>query len=517
MDDWHSTLARGETLRAKRGSLRGAFRTRLRARLRVASAWEGGRVERGDAADHTVGPRYFNLEPDGFAVFGGLNLSVEYVDPAIRTLLPELDGDIARSSNESCRRVSEVAVQVLETGVAALVKGLPAVTGGTVDLMLKRIDADNGRRVLALARIVPAEPGEEEAEWGVTEPAQPTSATPPQVGERYRFERIGPLPMAEPPPTPLEASPRPTAEVPRAAPAEPTPTTAGATAATAETRPQQPAAGEPTRAPVSREAVLAAEPITRTPAGEEAGSSFATTLEHVGVGLQVAHDTERGLEHALRDAAVALGCSTASLMLRRNRTSVVEVTYGMPADYRGLRFRDDQTPHDRMARTAGDVIAIEDAATDDRVDGERLRLGQILAVLAVPLLSNDERIGVVYFNWDSPQRFSVEQRAFVRSLSSILSPQAQVLRLMRWRTVRPPTSRRCWTPFELRADRGCEAPSLPPCSRFCTTAWVWTTATFGWARTTTAFALSRRSTATTRFPPTERPRHSDNRPSSSTA
>jgi hypothetical protein len=55
----------------------------------------------------------------------------------------------------------------------------------------------------------------------------------------------------------------------------------------------------------------------------------------------------------------------------------------------------------------------------------------VLAVLAVTLVSNDERIGFVYFNWSTPQRFAAEQLAFVKSLTSILSPHAQVLRLMR--------------------------------------------------------------------------------------
>jgi GAF domain len=413
MDDWHSSQPRGETLRASEGGLRGLFRTRLiRACSHVASAWEGGRVERDDAADHTVGPRFFNLEPDGFAVLGGLNLAVEYVDPAVHMLLPEFEGDIALSSNENCRRVCEVAVQVLETGVSALVRGLPSVTGGTVDLMLKRIDADNGRRVLALARIIAPEPSEEVQGEAPSVPEGPS-----------RFERVGPLPVAEPPVPPREPAMPPVV----GPPVPPQVAHAG-----------PPLAPEPVsipdeapRAPLSREAVLAAEPVARAPVAVVTEGSFAAALEHIGVELQEAKDSERGLEQAVRDAAVALGCSTASLMLRRNRTSVVEVAYGMPAEYRGLRFRDDQAPHGRMSRAAGDVIVIEDANTDDRIHGARLRMGDISAILAVPLLANDERIGVVYFNWSTPQHFSAEQRAFVRALSSILAPHAQVLRLLR--------------------------------------------------------------------------------------
>jgi hypothetical protein len=380
----------------------------MRVRLRVASAWKGGRVAKGDAADHTVGPRFFNLEPDGFAVLGGLDLSVEYVDPTIRGLLPELVGALARSPNENARRVSDVAIQVLDTGVSALVKGLPAVGGGSVDLMLKRIDAEAGRRVLVLARIVAPEPVEE---------GHPGTPLPAEVPSR--FERVGPAPFEErpaPPSTTPVPGPEPSFAVPVGAPA---------------TEESTAAEGEMGRVPLSREAVLAAEPIARAPAAGPSDSSFVALLEQIGIGLQVAADTERGLEQAIRDAAVALGSSTASLMLRRNRTSVVEVIYGMPSEYRGLRFRDDQAPHERMARAAGDVIAIEDASTDQRISGNQLRSSEILAVLAVPLVCADERIGVVYFNWTTPQRFTPEQRSFVRALSSVLAPHAQVLRLMR--------------------------------------------------------------------------------------
>jgi hypothetical protein len=320
--------------------------------------------------------------------------------------------------------VCEVATQVLETGVSALVRGLPAVTGGSVDLMLKRIEAEGGRSVLALARIVAAEP----AERG--EPQEP-----PALGMTSRFERVASAPAAEPLSTPL-ITPPPTFNPPSL------PTDGGTSAVAAEPpvaapvgAPRLPgpsaAEGEAGRGALSREVVLAAEPIAREPSAAPTESSFEATLEHIGIELQVAADTERGLEKAIRHGAVALGSSTASLMLRRNRTSVVEVTYGMPSEYRGLRFRDDQAPHGRMARAAGDVIAVEDAATDERIRGDRLRSSEIHALLAVPLVCEDQRIGVVYFNWSTPQRFTAEQRSFVRALSSVLAPHAQVLRLMR--------------------------------------------------------------------------------------
>ena len=374
-------------------------------------------MQPGDAANHGIEPPFFDSEPDGFAVFGGPDLSAEYVDPAIRMLLPDITGDLARSEAEDSRRVAAVAAQVLETGIAALVRGLPAATGMTVDLMLKRIDAEGGRRVLALARIVPSVSG------AVSYPKPPPTPAGP------RFERVETAPTAEPPSMPLVTPPSQPPPPPRA-PAPPTgeppvPVEVGAYSSRSSA-----GADEASRAPLSREAVLAAEPISRTPAAA-APQSLSATLEHIGIALQTSMDAEAGLDRALRDAAIALGSSTASVMLRRNRTSVVEITYGLPAEYRGLRFRDDQEPHGRMANAAGEVVVIEDASSDDRVRGARLRSGEILAILAVPLMCANERIGVVYFNWATPQRFSAEQRQFVRSLSSVLAPHAQVLRLMR--------------------------------------------------------------------------------------
>ncbi len=378
-----------------------------------------------DAAGDTVGPRYFNLEPDGFAVIGGGHQTVEYVDPGIRSLLPMLHGQLATSADESARRVAEVARQVLETGVAALVKGLTSTRGGSVDLMLKRIDAEGGRRVLALARIAEAPAAEPPpAARPLSEP--PLSEPPPaaEPAAPPQFTRVGPAapPETEPVPTVTHAATelRP----------EPVAIAAGASpVVTPSIHPPSAHGPEPVSGP---EAFFAAEPVAASPAPPVSGpGSFAAVAEQIGLSLQSTADVRDGLEVALRDAAVALGCSTASLMLRRNFTSVVEVTYGMDQVYQGLRFRDDEAPHERMAKGAGDVIAIEDTSADRRVHSERLAAGGILAVLAVPLLSSNERVGVLYFNWSEPQRFGHEQRAFVRSISSLMAPHAQVLRLLR--------------------------------------------------------------------------------------
>ena len=374
-------------------------------------------MERGDAADHAGGPHVFNQEPDGFAVLGGVEMAVEYVDPALHLLLPELTGDLAHARTDSSRRVFEVAGQVLTTGVSALVKGLSANDGRTVDIMLKRIEAEEGSRVLAIARVRESEP---EAE------AEPRGQGPPP-----RYERVGPVPTPEQTP-PFAAGP--TVSIPEAAPEQ--------VPARVPVETPQPAASEskaeveavlpsvqPSPSGVAARAAGATELEPRAGAG--AMTSLSAALEHIGLALQSAHDVEQGLEQAIQDAAVALGSSTASIMLRRNRTLVVEVTYRMPAEYRGLRFRDDEPPHGRMSHGAGQVVAIENVLEEERPRSEVMKRGNILAVLAAPLLANDERIGVVYFNWTTPQRFGPEQRTFVASLTSLLAPHAQVLRLTR--------------------------------------------------------------------------------------
>ncbi len=202
---------------------------------------------------------------------------------------------------------------MLDTGVAALVKGLPAIGGGSVDLMLKRIDADSGRRVLALAKVVPASESEAPETHGPPI-AAPASTYNPSIGPETRFGRAGPSRVEPEAPRRVVTTQPPFAGIP-------------------------PDIVEPPRTPRSREESLAAEPIERSVA-TATRDSFQATLDRIGLALQSESDAEDGLDHALRDASVGLGCSTASLMLRRNRTSVVEVTYGMPAEYRGLRFRE---------------------------------------------------------------------------------------------------------------------------------------------------------------------------------
>ena len=109
---------------------------------------------------------------------------------------------------------------------------------------------------------------------------------------------------------------------------------------------------------------------------------------------------------------MALGSASASVMLRRNRTSVVEFTFGMPAEYRGLRFRHDDAPHERLSFQAGQVIEVEDVTIDERMFAERMTNGSIAAVMGVPLLSNEERIGVCTSTGTLP---STSRRSNVRS------------------------------------------------------------------------------------------------------
>ena len=334
-------LGRGEKLSVRARESEGGLFGRVKS-VRSCVCLEEETVKWGDAAGDTAGPRFFNLEPDGFAVLGGLNAAVEYVDPAIRRLLPALHGELARSADQDSRRVSDVFHQVLETGVAALIRGLPATSGGSVDLMLKRIDADGGRKVLALARVHLPEP--------IVTPGPGAPAERPAMAPEARAEQ-----PERPPPTTWEPPPSPE---PTDVPLPPSPVSDAHDHGAARFERTGPLPRMPSADP---EGILAAEPIEPGTGTATTRGSFGATLERVGLALQSCDEPEAGLDMALRDAAVALGSSTASIMLRRNRTSVVAFIYGMPPEYRGVRFRDD-TYRTAAEHEAGEVIAIENVA-----------------------------------------------------------------------------------------------------------------------------------------------------------
>ena len=142
-EDWHSYPYRGETWGATTQPY-APLRTHLcRNQRRMCVGPGRGRRGQGRPGRPWARARV-GSEPDGFAVLGGQDMTVEYVDPGMSALLPGVAGSVSRSSDEAGSQVFQVALRSRD-GVSALMKGLAAADGvRTTDLLLKRIESEGG-------------------------------------------------------------------------------------------------------------------------------------------------------------------------------------------------------------------------------------------------------------------------------------------------------------------------------------------------------------------------------------
>ena len=128
------------------------------------------------------------------------------------------------------------------------------------------------------------------------------------------------------------------------------------------------------------------------------------------------------LSRAVVESAEALQAETASIALREDGAWVTRYAHGYVTEVLGTRFTDRDLPHVALAAGTRAPVAISHAGDDERISLEAVRLLKLRSVLAVPLVSKDEVIGVLLFNWhDRPVTLSAAQIDFAAKLASSVS------------------------------------------------------------------------------------------------
>jgi serine phosphatase RsbU (regulator of sigma subunit)/HAMP domain-containing protein len=94
----------------------------------------------------------------------------------------------------------------------------------------------------------------------------------------------------------------------------------------------------------------------------------------------------------------AVGAETAAIVMRENGAWCTAYSYNFPQEIIGVVLTDEQAPHAAMALKSGRPVAIDDGRADPRVNGEVLTSYGIRSVLTMPLIVQDEVIGVMFMN-----------------------------------------------------------------------------------------------------------------------
>ncbi len=134
-------------------------------------------------------------------------------------------------------------------------------------------------------------------------------------------------------------------------------------------------------------------------------------------------DVREIMPRVITEAARAVGSGTAAVSLRQGDHWIVRYVHGLPKEVIGAQMDGQQEPHVMLAIQTRKSVVINDAFTDERVNREHMKKWGVRSVLVVPLVTQDEVIGVLCFHQHrSGVPFTESHVEFADQLASSLAP-----------------------------------------------------------------------------------------------
>jgi GAF domain-containing protein len=140
---------------------------------------------------------------------------------------------------------------------------------------------------------------------------------------------------------------------------------------------------------------------------------------------QIIHSTnnfDKIMKKAISEASKAIGCETGAISFRKDNRWTVQYVHGFPDRVIGSEMNDKEEPHAALAIKTKKPVAIKDAFKDERVNRNHMKKWRVRSVLVVPLITKDEVIGVIFFNYHrSNFAFDDSHIDFATKLASSIS------------------------------------------------------------------------------------------------
>ena len=158
--------------------------------------------------------------------------------------------------------------------------------------------------------------------------------------------------------------------------------------------------------------------------------SLSRSMNRIGGLMHSTLTFDEIMPRVISEAAQAVGSKTAALSLRQGDHWVVRYVHGFPQDVIGMRMDDQQEPHAVLAIETKKPVVIDDAFTDERVNRAQMKKWGVRSVLVVPLVTEDEVIGVLFFNQhQAGAPFTESHVDFANQLASSVSLAVRNARL----------------------------------------------------------------------------------------
>ncbi|MHB8842400.1 MAG: SpoIIE family protein phosphatase [Candidatus Aquicultor sp.] len=157
---------------------------------------------------------------------------------------------------------------------------------------------------------------------------------------------------------------------------------------------------------------------------------FSDALNYINAAITSTLDVDAILQRVVAESAQAINCESAWIMLRDEDGWVTKYVYNMPQEQVGARFSDSQVRITTLAAQEKKTIAVDDARSDKRIDPEMRKKYGTHSVMAVPLISKEEVIGAISFNFTSSlHTFSDSELDFANKLGPAVSLAMENARL----------------------------------------------------------------------------------------
>jgi formate hydrogenlyase transcriptional activator len=133
-------------------------------------------------------------------------------------------------------------------------------------------------------------------------------------------------------------------------------------------------------------------------------------------------DPDEIMNRAVSEACKALGAESSTISLRKEDGWSVAYAHGFSQPIIGVELSDEQNPHALLAIKNKEVVAVNDAFNDERVDREVMKKYNVRSVMVIPLVVKGKAIGALFVNHHvTPAVFTELQIDFAKKLGSSLS------------------------------------------------------------------------------------------------
>lgn len=162
---------------------------------------------------------------------------------------------------------------------------------------------------------------------------------------------------------------------------------------------------------------------------EREARAFGESMSKISKHLASTVDFDKTMKQLAADGAKAISADQCRIFMLESGRWVLRFVSGLPASARGKTYDRLELPAANLAYEAGLPVAIDDTAADERVNPKVMHKYRVRSMLAAPLAIRDRQLGVIFFDYRKPRRFSVAHNDFAAKLGSAISLAMENVRL----------------------------------------------------------------------------------------